>query len=351
MKLISTPPPTIQVKKPPSSPEHKPSSSNYHTTTQKNGLVKHSTPKTHIMENPFKTIKVALIRQKKAVKNEEKSKSGKTSHEDSASCSKTNSEAANKPKLCAVKRVALVKFSPARRSLRGLTSGSRNAANSPRPGRRRNYFEGLQHRRKSPKVRRRHAEPDDSLSSSASTPRRTSIDNTGSTTQRMRMEDKINNNTELPNCENPQTLVDKTSEVRYSDTKLENCTGNTLPLENTPENGTYIRNEVPGTNTSETVTHLYTDKGVVLTRDSLGENNKRNHKQEQGTVQHRVFLGGDKGGNIEGVKNQQDCLRINGVNNNGSGLSKVEVVNAKISSVPSKAAETAKVVFQISTIF
>jgi hypothetical protein len=108
---------------------------------------------------------------------------------------------------------------------------------------------------------------------------------------------------------------------------------------------------VPGANASETVTHLYTDKGVVLTRDSLGENNKRNYKQEQGTVQHRVFLGGDKGGNIEGVKNQQDCLRINGVNNNGSGLSKVEVVNAKISSVPSKVAETAKVVLQISMIF
>ena len=346
-KLINTPPPTIQLteSKPPSSPEHKQPSPNHHT--QKNGLVKYSSHKTHIMENPFKTIKVALIRQKKAVKNEEKSKGGKSSSQDSTSHSTTNTEA--KPKLCAVKRVALVKFSPARRSFRGLTSGPRNSTNSPKPGRRRNFFEGLQQRRKSPKVRRRHAEPDDSLLSSVSTSRRTSIDNTdnvGPIIHRMRIEDKMNNNNAV---ENSKTLVD-TSEVGNSDTKSEKCTGDALLLGNIPENGTHIRNEDPGRNTSETVTHLYTNKGVVLKRDSLGENHKTNYEQEQATVQHHVFHGGDKTGG--GVKDEQGCRRVNGVNSKqgtaGSGLSKVEVMNAKITSVSSKVTETAKV-FQIST--
>ncbi|CAB3980793.1 serine threonine- kinase MARK2-like isoform X1 [Paramuricea clavata] len=339
-KLINTPPPTIQLteSKPPSSPEHKQPSPNHHT--QKNGLVKYSSPKTHIMENPFKTIKVALIRQKKAMKNEEKSKGGKSSSHDSTPHSTTNPEA--KPKLCTVKRVALVKFSPARRSLRGLTSGPRNSTNSPKPGRRRNYFEGLQ-RRKSPKVRRRHAEPDESLSSAVSTSRRTSIDNTdnvGPIIQRMRIEDKINNNSAV---ENSKTLVD-TSEVVNSDTKSEKCTCDALLLGNIPENGTLIRNEDPGTNTSGTVTHLYTNKGVVLKRDSLGENHKTTYEQEQATVQHHVFHGGDKTGG--GVKDEQGCRRVNGVNSKqgtaGSGLSKIEVMNAKISSVSSKVAETAK---------
>ena len=270
------------------------------------------------MENPFKTIKVALIRQKKAVKNEEKSKSGKTTNEENSACSSTaNSEAAPKPKLCAVKRVALVKFSPARRSLRGLTSSSRNHANSPKPGRRKSYFEGLQQRRKSPKVRRRHVELDDSRSSTASTPRRTSVDNTDNiehTTQRKRIEDKMNNNTAETNG-NLQTLLDTTSDGD------------------------------PGTNTSETVAHLYTDKGVVLKR---GEDNKTNGKQEQASVQHHVFPEEDKTVTIGSIEDKQGCQRINGEKSNQgtseNGLLNAKVVNAKISSVPSKV--TAKVMFQ-----
>ena len=291
------------------------------------------------MENPFKTIKVALIRQKKAVKNEEKLKSGKSTNGDSACSSTANSDAANKPKLCAVKRVALVKFSPARRSLRGLTSSSRNHASSPKPGRRKSYFEGLQQRRKSPKVRRRHAEPDDSRSSTTSTPRRTSVDNTdniGHTTQRMRIEDKLNNNTAVPNSESLQTLGDNTSDVRNSDSKKR--TSDFIPPQNTTNNGTGDKD--PGTNTSGTVTHFFTDKGVVLKH---GENSKANCKQEQAGVQHHVFLGGDKTGTIEAVEDDQGCQRIIGVKSD-QGKSEersrnVEVVNA------SKVTQTAKVMF------
>lgn len=292
------------------------------------------------MENPFKTIKVALIRQKKAVKNEEKSKAGKTSAHGTTSNSTANSEATNKPKsLCAVKRVALVKFSPARRSLRGLTSLSRNCTNSPKPGRRKSYFEGLQQRRKSPKVRRRHAEPDDSLSSSVSTSRRTSIDNTdniGFTAQRMRTDDKLNNNTAVLNSENY-------SAIGRSDAQFEKYTGET-PLENIPENSTHTPNKNPGTNTSETVTHLYTNKGVVLKRDSSDENCKTNYKQEQATVQHHVFHGGDKTRNIGGIKDEQGRRRVNGVNSQKAttGSAKVEV-DAKTSSLPGKITETTKV--------
>ena len=327
--------------KPPSSPEHISPPSPNHSNTQKNGLVKRSLPKTHIIENPFKTIKVALIRQKKAVKNEERSKAGKTSGQGTTSNSTTNSEATNKPKsLCAVKRVALVKFSPARRSLRGLTSLSRNCTNSPKPGRRKSYFEGLQQRRKSPKVRRRHAEPDDSLSSSVSTSRRTSIDNTdnvGSTAQRMRTEDKLNNNTAVLNSEN-------SSAVGSSDTKFEKYTGETLPLENIPENGTHTANTNPGTNTSETVTHLYTEKGVVLKRNSSGENCETNYKQEQGTVQHHVFHGGDKTRIIGGIKDERERPRINGFNSQQATAESAKVeVDAKISSLPRKTTEIAKV--------
>lgn len=276
------------------------------------------------MENPFKTIKVALIRQKKAVKNEEKSKAGKTSAQDSI----MNSDATNKPKLCAVRRVALVKFSPARRSLRGLSSLSRNCTHSPKPGRRKSYFESLQQRRKSPKVRRRYTEPEDSLSSSVSTSRRTSIDDTGnegSTARRMHTEDKLNNNT------------DNSAVVGSSDTKLEKYAGEILALENIPENSAHLPNKNPGTNTSETVTHLFKDKEVERKRNSSGENCKTNCKQEGATVQHHVLHGGDKRRNIGGIKDEQGRLKINGV-----------VGNAKISSVANKTTETTKV--QILTI-
>ena len=332
-KLTSEPRSTIQPteSKSPPSPEHiSPPSPYHHSTTQKNGLLKCSSPKTHIMENPFKTIKVALIRQKKAVKNEEKSKAGKTSAQDPT----TNSVATNKPKLCAVRRVALVKFSPARRSLRGLSSLSRNFTNSPKPGRRKSYFESLQQRRKSPKVRRRYTEPEDSQSSSVSTSRRTSIDSTdnkGSTARRMRTEDKLNNST------------DNSSAVGSSDAKLEKYTGEILALENIPENSAHLPNKNPGTNTSENVTHLFKDKEVVLKRNSSVENCKTSYTKEGATVQHHVLHGGDNRRNIGGIKDEQGGPKINGVNSQ-QGVAG----NAKISSVPNKTTKTTKV--QILTI-
>lgn len=343
--MTAPPAPTIEITEPisPPSAEPTPESTEAEPTTQKNGLVKRSTSKPHIMENPFKTIKVALIRQKKAAKNEEKSKRGKSPNREPHSGS--TGEQGNKPKLCAVKRVALVKFSPVRRSLRGLMSCSRNSTSSPKPGRRRSYFEGLQQRRKSPKVRRRHAEPNDTSSSTASTPKRRSTDNSANavlSTERMRVDDQNNNNM-LPNSQKSTSLADD------GKSKTENsenfASSNTL--ENIPENGTAMRDKDP---VPETITHLYTDKGVVLKRDASSEKNGTvDYEREQAGIQHHVFKdnSGGKTGNagdfrdkqvnrgIDGVKSKQETIE--------SWLSEVEVVNSKISSSQAKAAETAKV--------
>ena len=344
-KVIKSPPPSRQVSesKVPSNPEYVPSSSpNHHNITQKNGLMKLSSPKTHIMENPFKTIRVALARQKKVAKNEEKSKSGKSSTQESTtSNSTTTSDGTNKPKLCTVKRVALVKFAPVRRSFRGLTSGPRN---SPKAGRRKTYFEGLQQRRKSPKVRRRHVEPDDSLSSNVSTPRRTSIDITDNirpTAQSMRIEDQINNNTVA--VEDSKTILNNAKEL------VELKTSNIETVANEKHS-----NKDCETNASDTITHLYTEKGVVLKRDSLGAKENINYEQEHATVQHHVFHSEQKTGNNGIVKGEQGCQRVNVVNDKQgmaeSGSLKPEMVNAKISSMPRKMS-AAKVMFDISIFY
>ncbi|XP_028414260.1 serine/threonine kinase SAD-1-like isoform X2 [Dendronephthya gigantea] len=345
--MAASPAPTIKITEPisPPSTEHTPTPTKHQPTTQKNGLVKRSTPKTHIMENPFKTIKVALIRQKKAAKNEEKSKRGKTPNPEPHSA--TTGEPAHKPKLCAVKRVALVKFSPVRRSLRGLTSCSRNSTNSPRPGRRKAGFEGLQQRRKSPKVRRRHAEPDDGFSSTASIPKRRSIDssaNAAANTERMRIDDQNNNNT-LPNSQNSKTSVGEGKlTLENSDLKSVNfASSNTL--ENISEDGIAVRDKDP---VPETITHLYTDRGVVLKRDTSSERNGTvDYEREQACMQHHVFKDSSVGkGNTEDFRDKQVNRGIDGVKSKQgtieSWLSEVEVVNSKISSIPVKSAETVK---------
>ena len=284
------------------------------------------------------------------MKNEEKSKQvshGKTLKQDPSANPTSNSEPANKPKLCTVKRVALVKFSPVRRSLRGLATSSRNCTNSPRTGRRRHYFDSLHQKRKSPKLKRRHATPDETPTSTECTPKQKSIDDRER--QRLNIEDEKNNNITVQNCatSESQTAVPCDNLAsRNSNVNAQKC-----PTRETSQ-GVDIpaRDKNLGLNTSETVTHLYTDKGVVLKRDPSGEDGNHNAKlkQEQDSVQHHVFHGNkrNKSGNPEDVKDEQGCGRINGVNSKQEKVtnvvSKVEVVNAKISTVPEKIAETAK---------
>lgn len=317
-------------------------------------------------KNPFKTIKLALVRQNKATKNEEKSKTVANQEPNS----KTDSSGSTtKPKICTIKRVALVKFSPVRRSFRGLTSASRHSMSSPKPGRRKGY---LDTRRKSPKVRRRCAERDDSSSTSSA---RASIDiaqeKMSQSIERMRFEDKMNNNN-TTDYKISQTLDDIISNKRTSDEfsaskrpvnatsevptnkQPQSVNSGTNTLENrgyirdknlgknTSQNDTLVRAKKPGRKTSDSATHFNTNEGVVLKRESSAESCKIDYAEEKPAVQHHVL---HERGITESIVKGTGCERINEVDGGeGNGPSNVKLANAEISCVAKKASEATEVI-------
>ena len=322
----------------------------FKVSSQQNGIIQdqRAPAKPQIMENPFKTIKVTLIRQKNATNNAGISKPVTTDMSSSSTASHTpsRSESAHKHKLCPVKRVALVKVSPARRSFRPTLSSSRHSIRSPMTHRRKNYFEGLQHRRKSPKVRRRHAELDDSQSSvgSNSTKRNdVHIKKSPQEASHGRSENKPSHKSHRDrNFKNVESKV--TTEKCVTECANEKPRGQLTPLPTT---------EVDG-KTLETVTHFYTDKGVALKRNSTGTNGKVDSdidtENERKSVQHHVFHSNGEV-SMEDTMDTHESQRNNG---DGNGKSTVEtsgkhkepdirVVNAKISSIPVRSLERLQV--------
>ena len=301
---------------------------------QQKGLLsqdQRSSPKLHIMENPFKAIKIALIRQKNAANNTEKSKSMKTP---SARVSQTTSpnDRAQKPKLCKVKRVALVKFMPARRSLRATSSTSRVSLHSPIPGRRiKNRFDGLQRRRKSPRVRRRYAEPEDSLSSVGSVSRLRNSFHSKKPPARRRAENKSNHE-----AASRDKKCSKTVQTDVSSAKSVEEHAGKLPAQVTPA----ARKEPEG-KSLETVTHFYMDKGVVLKRDPAGTSGITDRKldatADHDVVQHHVFHSEDATRN---VVDRQEPLESNDVQGKTAAevitAQRETVVNVKVVSTPDK---------------